>query len=131
MSSPDPSPVALDYSSITFPSDRITLADLRRAHPERFDAEGGVGFHQTDGDATFVLNTLLYTERLLARAAFEKALGRPGDAVREIGGVERDDCVEGLSEDYAFYGVASGPRLTEQLVRDIEAQAAAQAGRPR
>ena len=63
-------------------------------------------------------------------AAFEKARGRPGDALGELG-LDLDDCVEELALFYERYRVANGPHQTEQLVRDIESQAIAQAARGR
>ena len=64
----------IDYSSLRFPSDRITLLDIRRAHPSRFDVESGDRFNHPDDE--FRLNGLCHRERLVARAAFEAALGK-------------------------------------------------------
>lgn len=121
----------VDYTSISFPSDRVTMADVRRAHPERFDVEDGDAFERTGDDPTFTLGLVVYLERLLARAAYESSLGKPGNVIGQRG-MDRADCVEELTKFYATYGVANGSHQTEELVRDIESQAAAQAaGRPR
>jgi hypothetical protein len=130
MSSPDSPQNALDYSSIRFPSDRITMADIRRSHPGRFDAEVPEAFSHTDAEPGFTLNAVIYAERLLAQAAFEKANGNPIDVI-QMAGLERDECIETLAEQYRQYGVAEGLQHTVQLVRDIESQATAQAGRGR
>lgn len=130
MTCPNSLPGSVNYTSIVFPSDRITLADLRRAHPERFDAEGGDRFKRSERDPSFALNSILYLERLLARAAFEQALGSSAGVI-EDSGLDRHDCVKELASFYALYRVASGPHQTEQLIRDIESQAAAQAARGR
>lgn len=79
----------IDYPSIRFPSDSITVADIRRVHPDRFDIEGGGRFRQATADPTFHLNSILYLERLVARAAYEKVLGKPGDIIFDRG-LERD-----------------------------------------
>ena len=128
MPAPDSPLDSIDYTSLAFPSDRITVVDLRRAHPERFDAEDGDRFARVG--PTFRLNSILDLERLFALAAFEKALGKPGDPIRARG-LDRDDCVEELTEFYRTYRVADGRHATEQLIRDIETQAAAQTGRRR
>lgn len=122
------SPATLDYSALRFPSDRIAVGDLRRAHPGLFDGEGSTPFRNADLND---LATVFFVERLLARAAFEKARGTPGDVFRDVARLERDDCIQDLAAFYQTYGVAKGVRHTEQLVRGIEAQAGAQAGRRR
>ena len=75
----------VDYASIRFPSDGITIGRIRRSHPERFDVEDGERFERTTSDPKFQLNTLIYLERLLARAAYEKALGKRSDVLGERG----------------------------------------------
>ena len=121
----------VDYTSIKFPSDGITIADVRRAHPERFDVEDGESFERTQDDPKFTLNLIIYLERLLARAAYESASGKAGDVLGEHG-LNRNDCVEELTKFFGTYGVTKGAKHTEQFIRDIESQAAAQAAsRPR
>jgi hypothetical protein len=127
MSPPD----SVDYSSIPFPSDRITMADLRRAHPDRFDVPGGRRFRgDASSDATFHLDTIVYLERLIAASAFDRAAGKPENPLDQAL-LEREDCVSELTKLYQTYGVAKGPNHTEELVRDMEARAAAQVGRGR
>jgi len=120
----------IDYTSLQFPSDRLTLLDVRRAHPERFDVEGAERFADPDGVDHLPLNTLLYMERLVARAAFEVALGKSADLYAERGLV-REECLEEMAEMYQMYGLSTGPQHTEQMIRTLESQAAAQAGRRR
>lgn len=114
----------IDYTSISFPSDRITVRDIRKAHPDLIDVEGDHFFGEPEAADT--VGNVILLERLLARAAFEAALGKSGNVINERG-LSRADCLEDLAPLYATYGVASGPEHTEQLVRDFEAQAAAQA----
>jgi hypothetical protein len=63
---------------------------------------------------------------MLARAAYEKAIGKPSNILHESG-LTREDALEELTELYRTFGVARGPEHTEQLVRSFESQAAAQA----
>ncbi|HEX4609317.1 MAG TPA: hypothetical protein VH092_14055 [Urbifossiella sp.] len=116
----------IDYTSLHFPSDRITLLDVRRAHPDRFDVEDGRQFSDPEGKGDFRLAPLVYLERIIARAAFEAALGKPSDLYAERG-LERAGCVEEVAELYRMYGVSTGLQHTQQLVRDLETQAAKQA----
>lgn len=118
----------LDYTSLRFPSDAVTLLAIRRAHPARFDVEGGPRFRD-DGADEFRLNALCYLERLVARAAYEAALGKATDLYADRG-LDRETCVAELTDLYARYGVAAGEQHTRQLIRDLEAQAAAQAAGP-
>lgn len=129
MTTPDDPLDYVNYTSLSFPSDAITVLALRRTHPDLFDVEDPVNFfsdHETTGAADNGMATVIYVERLLARAAFESALGGPED-VLAINGLNRDDCIDDLTELYARYGVSSGRHHTEQLVRAFEGQAAAQA----
>lgn len=121
----------INYAPINFPSDRITVGDIRRAHPERFDVEHPARFEKTQDDPKFTLSLIIYLERLLARAAFEGAIGKSGDVIREHG-LDRDTCISELAKFYGTYHVSQGINHTEQLIRGIESQASAQAAnRPR
>lgn len=124
---PDDPPLDyIDYTSLRFPSDRITIRDMRRAHPDRFDVEGGRRFAEPEDEEDFLVGTLIYMERLVARAAFEAALGKPGDLYAERA-LEKEGCVEEMAEMYRRYGVSTGLEHTRQLLRDLESQAAQQA----
>lgn len=118
----------IDYSSISFPSDSVTVATIRRVHPGRFDIEDGRRFRGVQDDPDFSLGTAMYLERLLARAAFETASGGPGDHLAGSG-LTRDDCLRDLTHFYRTYGVADGRHQVDQLVRRVETQAADQVRR--
>lgn len=115
----------VDYTRIPFPSDHLTFGAVRRAHPDLFDVDGTELFFDTATTATDVPD-LFYLERLLARQAFEAALGRPGELLRSRN-LEREDCLQELTAGYVRYGLSTGRHHTEQLVREFEALAAAQA----
>ena len=117
----------LDLADIKFPSDAITIADLRKLRPMSFD----FGFAPEDADqprfffeadhgqqAGDVLGGMLFAERSVAVTAYAKAEGLPP---------REEDYIslrEALIEAYQRYKIASGPQHAEQLVRDIEQQAA-------
>lgn len=120
------------YTSIAFPSDNLTIRDLRRAHPDQFDVDDGPDFFDHVGEnilADDTIGTMLYVERLLARGAYEEARGNR-DYLLKKQAVEREGLIAELAEDYMRYGLASGPQHAQQLIRDFEAQAAAQAVKP-
>jgi hypothetical protein len=130
---PDPTP-QIDFSQIEFPSDRLTIRDLRRAFPHAFDLPGqeahrsqerGYG-RQSVGDA---LDGIIDAERLLAGRAFKEALGEPYS--NDEAAQARWDIIEGLVSDYRRAGLASGEHQSNELIRGIESQAADQAQRHR
>jgi hypothetical protein len=130
MPSTEPPRPSLDYSAIRFPSDLITVGTIRKAHPERFDVDTPSSFRYMNQNARITLSEMISTERLLARAAFEEAMGKSVDVLAEEG-LERPSVIAGMTEDYLKYGITTGKNHTEQMIRDIESQAAAQAQRHR
>lgn len=118
---PRPEP-KFDFTRIAFPSDRIAIKDLRRLFPTQFDQREGEFDDFIDHHTQ--LHELLRRERSTAIRAMAGALGisrEQGDRFRAE--TDRTD----LIELYVLYGLASGPHHAEQLIRDIEAQASAQA----
>lgn len=120
-----------DLSKVNFPSDRITVKDMRRAQPSllfsdrellRFDRQL---MHIEAIDTARV-------EHILARKAWAKALDLPDPHASH----ERLDLISFLDEGYQRYGISSGPKATLELVRQFESEAAQEAartagGRPR
>jgi hypothetical protein len=115
----------IDFTKIEFPSDGLTIKVLRRVHRDQIDAERLPTFftdRERGGSAEDVLTDLLYCERALAEAAFDRHLGRlPADPL----GVE--GFAEELTRLYVRYGIASGEHHAEQLIRSFESHAIAQA----
>ena len=133
----DPTLDYIDYASISFPSDNLTVGKLRKLYPDQFDVEGtgirdffsiNAGI-QTGKIGEGWLWTMLSAERYLARHAYEDALGKTWTCVTELGDT-RDESALGLAKYYIHFGLASGPKHAEQLIRDFEAQAASQAKPP-
>jgi hypothetical protein len=130
----DPTLDYLDYTSIAFPSDKLTIMAIRKRFPHRFDVDGDpiVAFFEANADQNSGdpmeawLRSLITAERYLARHAYEEVLGVPWTCLTESGDT-RDDAVKRLSQYYMHFGIATGLQHAEQLIRSFEAEAAAQA----
>lgn len=111
----------IDFTKIDFPSDGLTIKVLRHIHRDQIDAEQLPTFftdRERADSAEDLLTNLLYCERALAEAAFDRHLGKP--PADPLG-------VEGFAEElerlYVRYGIASGHHHAEQLIRNFESQA--------
>lgn len=114
-------PLVVDHESIDFPSDRITLGQMRRLEPRLFDAE-----HLRNDSAAQAEGHSVYSIELrLAQDALDSALGLPASG----SGFSREWWVEVLDEAYQRYGVSSGTHQARKLVRAIESAGASQAER--
>ena len=132
-----PAPISsIEFTKIAFPSDRITLADLRRVHPKEFDTCGRNFFDRrklsrgSDDWPQDVLSEMLSIERLIARLVFVTARrGQPQASVLNSTWEDDEELIEALSGYYVRYGVAHDPQESLLLIRSIEQQAAKQAER--
>jgi hypothetical protein len=121
----------LDYTSIRFPSDNLTLGVVRKLEPDKFDVNDAPNDHINDGydgcSSWEKVQAVMQAERWLARFVYEEAMGR--DPEKAIGGYpcEKADFVDGLMELYPEYGLASGAVAALELIKDIERQAVEQA----
>lgn len=106
----------LDVSLLTFPSDKVTVGQIRRVQPSLFSpAKAG-------GDNVYAL-AVLSAELLLAEKAYAEAAGLP----EPWPAWPRKGLIESLQEDYQRYGLSSGVKQTLELVRRFEQDAANQA----
>ncbi|MGH9616408.1 MAG: hypothetical protein ACRD28_06660 [Acidobacteriaceae bacterium] len=113
--SDQPSP-RIDYTRIHFPSDSVTIGTLRAVSPFRLDVD----------EPRFIDEVgMLTVERLLARRAFDAALGRPVTDKDDV--PSRKGWIDDLADDYKRYGVARGPKTALRLIEAFEAEAASQA----
>jgi hypothetical protein len=124
----------LDFAGIAFPSDKITLAELRRIHPKEFDTRGRHFFDAPKWDRADsgwpqeALSEMLAIERLIARLVFESvSQGKPQISVLNSRWEDDVELIEALSGYYARYGVAHDPQESLRLIGVIEEQAAKQA----
>ena len=117
----------LDFARIEFPSDKLTVGQVRRLHGDRIDRETPTFFDAEPycGSAAFALGNMLGMERALAAYAYNRAAG---EAWKEVSpGFDRDTLAGDLAEDYVRYGLAAGEKSAALLVRRFEARAAGQA----
>lgn len=112
---------ALDLSLIPFPSDQITVGQIRREQPDLF--EDALEFSRSHLDA-FNAGATIRDELVLVSNAFA---GRQDRQTED----ERREILHRLNDDYCRYGISSGLQQTQQLVRDMEAAAEGQAGTER
>jgi hypothetical protein len=114
-------PRRCDCATLEFPSDAITLGRMRRKEPYLFSlaALDRVGLANID------VASVLRREIMIAEKSFDKALRRP-DPFPD-GSSHRDVLIEDLKEAYQEYGLASGDKSALELIRRLEAAAAAQA----
>ena len=117
---------ALDFSSLKFPSDKLTVATLRRQHPDLFD----MGFSTwDDAQPKYFLHRdkdhylekglagMLFDERLLATCGYAEAKG-----IERPGNWSMVECQERLVDYYRRYQLATGLNHALELVRDVERQ---------
>ncbi len=131
--SPAPLP-AIEFAKFVFPSDKITLADLRRVHPREFDTRGrnffdGPRMSRVDNSRPQeALSEMLSIERLIARLVFESVRrGKPQASVLNSAWEDDVELIEALSRYYEHYGVTHGAQESLPLIRSIEQQATKQA----
>lgn len=106
-----------DLSSIEFPSERITLGQLRKVEPEFLSTDRAM----IDNHMTVVHGiNALRIEQILARQAWAAAIGLPDP----IPFRKRATEIEYLTDVYKDYGISTGPQQTEELVRRFETEAA-------
>jgi hypothetical protein len=124
----------IDFTNFAFPSDKITLADLRRVHARDFDTRGrnffdGTKMSRADNDwPQEALAEMLSIERMIARLVFESVCrGKPQASVLNSTWEDDVELIEALSGYYERYGVTHGPQESLPLIRSIEQQATRQA----
>jgi len=120
----------IDYTLVRFPSDRLDIGAIRRTHPEFFDvqqARFSEAFEViTDAVDGPNIGSMLRIERLLAMNAFEEVRGA-FTKTNTVSDEDKPGFIEELASHYMQYGIASGLQHAQQLILDIEAQAAGQA----
>lgn len=110
----------LDLAVIDFPTDRITIRQMRERHPDLFL---NIGDHGADE----ILALEAYdVERRVAEDEFARARGRP--APSDFSLKHWTNC---LNECYTTLGLSSGMQQTRQMVRRFVEAARRQAGRER
>jgi hypothetical protein len=115
-----------DISQVAFPTDRLTLGDIRKRQPHLFTGLFGASeprYHLSD----LQIFATLSVERVLAKRAFAAAAGLPDP--HPLGSSSamftRQEGVWMLNDDYKRYGLTAGLHQTREMVRRFEAAAAA------
>jgi hypothetical protein len=122
-------PPAIDFTTIRFPTDRLTISDLRRVYPCSFDQPPEIESSLSQsayGRASIeeALGRVIDAERAIASTAFKKLTGQTlteDEATRDKAGYQY------VIDEYIDLGLARGAYQAEQLLRDIVGQAQEQA----
>ena len=132
----DPIYADTDYAKIRFPSDKLSIADLRRLFPEDIDHNPRKPILRV-GESDLTLVSLLYNERRIADIACGNgphlylsfgATPTAEDVERDVE-LQRQTSTEELVRLYQKFGLAKGPKSALQLIKGIEAAARSQSGR--
>ena len=115
----------IDFNKIRFPSDRLTLQNLRRLSPDHFDPDkDGLRLLFDDSPKNPMLDVLelIHLERHVAQGALWQAQGHKSDYLDDMPGYAED-----VAKLYIHFGIAKGQHHADELVRNLQSQAAAQA----
>src|SRR5437870_1749108 len=113
----------IDYARIDYPSDALTIKDLRKLYPKDFDIDKGSSGGLTP-EIPDEIGTMLQWERIVARYAFDLALGRP---LHEGTFTPRAELVRDLHHFYKQFGLAKDTKQARQLVVGLQAASEQQA----
>jgi hypothetical protein len=115
--------------TLKFPSDQLTIGELRQRFPEHFDQPSNDAysgypffddpFYSVGGVVREQLKNLLDCERQVALNAFVESLGESRAETHTFPSEEIDD----LTALYQKFGIAKGPEHARQLIRDLERDA--------
>jgi hypothetical protein len=115
-------PPQIDHTKIDYPSDALTIKDLRKLSPRDFDVKDSVG--GLIPEIPDEIGTMIQWERYLAGYAFDLALGRP---IHEGPFARRTELVRDLQHFYTQFGLANDTKQARQLVLGLQAAAEQQA----
>jgi hypothetical protein len=118
----------IDLTKFEFPTDKLTIKDLRRLYPGRLDGRAlSVDNPFKEGSIYEKLDDLLSCERMQAVHTYDQVRRN----YREFGvyGEELEEARQELADLYIKFGIASGPAHAQELARGIERQAVQQAER--
>ena len=115
-----------DFStqSISFPTDKLSVSDLRTLSPVDFewDFGGGNSFHERDSIAVLLDNALHY-ERLFAAFAFCKQKNLPvGKLIEGFAENDKSELIRLLHQSYEQIGLSNSLKMTTDIASEIEMQ---------
>jgi hypothetical protein len=108
-----------DLTQVHFPSDQLTLAQLRRDQPELLFSDKELLDSNRRITDVRMFETMR-TEHILANKAWAKAIGLPDPFPTHN---HREE-ISFLNDDYQRYGLSTGAKQTAELVRAFENEAA-------
>lgn len=113
-------PPEIDLKTLSFPTDRLTIKEIRAAEPDLFATAEVLELDRSFARSDF--SAMLSLEREVADRAYGEAIGSPDPEAED-----RAYLIELLTQQYEGHGLSTGPHQTEELVREIERQAVDQA----
>ncbi len=105
----------LNLATLGFPSDRVTVGQLRRRQPTIFDQSSAF---RIPAGSLEILATV-HLENVVARRAFAAECNLADPFPSE----DRRELIRLLDAEYQRYGISSGIHQTRQLLRELEAAA--------
>jgi hypothetical protein len=127
----------IDFRTISFPSDALSVKRLRALFPDNFDKPGmlrdGFGdFFFPSGveepEHLMELTRLISEERITAAGAFHAMYDHPPDAKLDAEELECiDDAKKKLVGLYQFFKLADSPETARLLIRQVEEEGERQA----
>lgn len=115
-----PLPLDFDLSAIEFPSDQVTVSQLRKRQPTLLNC---LEHHPDNINQLEVIGTMAIEQEFALRA-FAREAGLPDPYPNPLTG--RSETISILDKDYRRYGISNGPAQTKQMIRAVEKAAAAQ-----
>ncbi len=113
-------PGQFDLSKIEFPTDRLTVGELRKRQPRLFD----LLIHRSHNLNSVLVTATMAVEQELAFKAFARAAGLPDPDPNLV--TSPSELMRMLDQDYRRQGISMGYQQTKQMVREFEKAAAAQ-----
>lgn len=117
-----PLPVQFDLSKIEFPTDRVTIGELRKRQPKLFNFL----VHHSDNLDLIHITAAMTLEQELAFKAFARAARMPDPDPDPL--TRPSELIRMLDRDYRRQVISTGYQQTKQMVRAFE-KAAAEQGR--
>jgi hypothetical protein len=122
---PSPPPPQINLDILDYPSDGLTVKQLRTLFPEQFREDGPSNFFSRENRSNSgLIEYIVVFERDLAKHAFDRVLGRSSEWMAPA---RPRDLRGHLADLYARFQIAQGPQEARQLIRDLEKAAAEQA----
>lgn len=131
---------AMDFRAASFPSDTLSVNNLRRLFPDRLDRPGVLrdGYvdydffypspHPSNPEPMVRLATLLDDERIVASGAFYRQYSSRDPSILDAEELEvMADAERQLAEGYQYFKLADGPETARLLIERVRTEGGEQA----